>query len=167
MSDYGKQWERIRKLREQIKAAYPAVSTASLDEARAIQEAIARAAEAAPPVSMDGMRVIAGADASYSPDGRVVHAAVAALGLPDLNVVERCWVSLEVPFPYVPGFFAFREGPAIISAVLRPRPRTRFPSPVDRFITLMLKPPRSGNRRPIGRRAGHRRQPSPWPLSRP
>ena len=90
---------------------------ASLDEARAIQEAIARAAEAAPPVSMDGMRVIAGADASYSPDGRMVHAAVAALGLPDLNVVERCWVSLEVPFPYVPGFFAFREGPAIISAV--------------------------------------------------
>ncbi len=34
MSDYGKQWERIRKLREQIKAAYPAVSTASLDEAK-------------------------------------------------------------------------------------------------------------------------------------
>ena len=34
-----------------------------------------------------------------------------------LNVVERCWVSREVPFPYVPGFFAFREGPAVISAV--------------------------------------------------
>ena len=90
---------------------------ASLDEARAIQEAIARAAEDAPPVSLDGVRCIAGADASYSPDGRTVHAAVAVLGLPDLNVVERCWVSREVPFPYVPGFFAFREGPAIISAV--------------------------------------------------
>jgi deoxyribonuclease V len=90
---------------------------ASLDEARTIQEAIARAAEDAPPVSLDGVRCIAGADASYSPDGRTVHAAVAVLGLPDLNVLERCWVSREVPFPYVPGFFAFREGPALISAV--------------------------------------------------
>jgi deoxyribonuclease V len=90
---------------------------ASLDEARIIQEEIARAVEAAPPVSLDGVRCIAGADASYSPDGRTVHAAVAVLGLPDLNVLERCWVSREVPFPYVPGFFAFREGPAIISAV--------------------------------------------------
>jgi deoxyribonuclease V len=90
---------------------------ASLDEARTIQEEIARAVEAAPPVSLDGVRCIAGADASYSPDGRTVHAAVAVLGLPDLNVLERCWVSREVPFPYVPGFFAFREGPAVISAV--------------------------------------------------
>ncbi|MDD1665517.1 MAG: endonuclease V [Methanomicrobiales archaeon] len=97
--------------------ALPLKAPSSLDEARTIQEAIARAAEAAPPISLDGVRCIAGADASYSPDGRTVHAAVAVLGLPDLNVVERCWVSREVPFPYVPGFFAFREGPAIISAV--------------------------------------------------
>lgn len=89
----------------------------SLDEARAIQEAIAQGVEAARVISLDRVRCIAGADASYSPDGRTVHAAVAVLGLPDLNVLERCWVSREVLFPYVPGFFAFREGPAIISAV--------------------------------------------------
>jgi deoxyribonuclease V len=90
---------------------------ASLDEARAVQEEIARAVEAAPRISLDRVKRIAGADASYSPDGRTVHAAVAVLGLPDLNLLERCWVSGEVLFPYVPGFFAFREGPAIISAV--------------------------------------------------
>ena len=90
---------------------------ASLDEARAIQEAIARAVEAVPSVSLDRVSFIAGADASYSPDGSIVHAAVAVLGIPDLNVVERCWFSREVLFPYVPGFFAFREGQAIISAV--------------------------------------------------
>jgi deoxyribonuclease V len=90
---------------------------ASLDEARAVQEEIARAVEAAPRVIFDRVRRIAGADASYSPDGRTVHAAVAVLGLPDLNLLERCWVSREVLFPYVPGFFAFREGPAVISAV--------------------------------------------------
>jgi deoxyribonuclease V len=89
----------------------------SLDEAKAIQEEIARAVESEPPISLDRVEWIAGADASYSPDGRIVHAAVAVLGLPDLNVLERCWVSREVCFPYLPGFFAFREGQAIISAV--------------------------------------------------
>jgi deoxyribonuclease V len=89
---------------------------ASLEEGAAIQEAVARAA-AASPVSLDRVRYIAGADASYSPDGRMVHAVVVVLGLPDLEVVERCRVSREVTFPYVPGFFAFREGPAIISAM--------------------------------------------------
>jgi len=90
---------------------------ANLDEARAIQEAVARAVDAAPALSFDRVRSIAGADASYSPDGRMVHAAVAVHGLPDLNVLEQCWVSHEVGFPYLPGYFAFREGPAIISAV--------------------------------------------------
>ena len=97
--------------------ALPLKIPASLEEGKAIQEAVARAEKAASPVSLDEVRFIAGADASYSPDGRTVHAAVAVLSLPDLNVVERCWVSREVPFPYVPGFFVFREGPAVISAV--------------------------------------------------
>lgn len=88
-----------------------------LDEARAIQEEIAREAEAASTLPLDQVRRIAGADASYSPDGKTVHAAVAVLGLSDLTVLEHSWVSREVLFPYLPGFFAFREGPAIISAV--------------------------------------------------
>ena len=90
---------------------------ADLGEAAAIQEAVARASEKVPPASLAGMRYIAGADASYSPDGRMVHAAVAVLDFPDLAVVDRCRVTGEVTFPYVPGFFAFREGPAILSAV--------------------------------------------------
>jgi deoxyribonuclease V len=88
----------------------------SLDEARALQEAVAREVEDAPAVSLDRVRCIAGADASYSPDGKTVHAAVVVVGLPDLNILERCWVSREVPFPYLPGFFAFREGPALMAA---------------------------------------------------
>jgi deoxyribonuclease V len=89
----------------------------SLEEARAIQEAVARKVEAVLPVSLARVRCIAGADASYSPDGRTVHAAAAVLDLKDLKVLERSWASLEVVFPYSPGFFAFREGPAVISAV--------------------------------------------------
>ncbi len=88
----------------------------SLGEAMAVQELIAREAGAAPPVALDRVRRIAGADASYSPDGRFVHAAVAVLGLPDLAVLESRWASREVHLSYLPGFLAFREGPAILSA---------------------------------------------------
>ena len=70
-----------------------------------------------PAISLDRVRSIAGADASYSPDGEMVHAAIAVVGLPDLDILERCWVSREVRFPYLPGYFAFREGPALIAAV--------------------------------------------------
>jgi deoxyinosine 3'endonuclease (endonuclease V) len=89
----------------------------SLEEARAVQEMVARQAAASPSCSFDRATSIAGADASYSPDGRTVHAAVVVLGLPDLELRERSHVTREVPFPYLPGYFAFREGPAIIAAV--------------------------------------------------
>ena len=89
----------------------------SLDEARAIQERVAREVEAARPVTLDGVMSLAGADAAYSTDGRTVHAAVAVLSCPGLDVLERSLVSLETSFPYLPGFFAFREGPAIVAAV--------------------------------------------------
>ncbi|MDD1667347.1 MAG: endonuclease V [Methanomicrobiales archaeon] len=89
----------------------------SLEEARAVQEEVAREAGASRAYPFRRAGTIGGADASYSPDGRLVHAAVAVFGLPDLNVIERCWVTREVLFPYLPGYFAFREGPAIMAAV--------------------------------------------------
>jgi deoxyribonuclease V len=89
----------------------------SLEEARAIQEAVAREAAAAPRVSFDRVRLVAGADASYSPDGRTIHAAAAVLGLPDLDLLEWSTFSCEARFPYLPGYFFFREGPALLGAV--------------------------------------------------
>ena len=90
---------------------------ASPDEARAIQERVAREVDAAPPVTLGGVRSLAGADAAYSPDGRTVHAAIALFTFPGLDVLERSRVTRETSYPYLPGFFAFREGPAIIAAV--------------------------------------------------
>lgn len=89
----------------------------SLEEARAVQEEVARKAAASPAYPFDRAGSIAGADASYSPDGTMVHAAVAVLGLPDLELRERSHVTREVPFPYLRGYFAFREGPALLAAV--------------------------------------------------
>jgi len=60
------------------------------------------------------IRRVAGADAAY--DGELVYAAIVVLRFPGLEVVEKTCVVCRVPFPYVPGLFFFREGPAILEA---------------------------------------------------
>ena len=89
----------------------------TLGEARAIQEVVAREAAAAPRISLDQVHTVGGADASYSRDGKMVHAAAVILGLPSLAVLEESTCSCGVCFPYLPGYFAFREGPALVGAV--------------------------------------------------
>jgi deoxyribonuclease V len=60
-------------------------------------------------------RYVSGVDAAFTRD----HvAAVACLySFPDLIRQERSVAIEELRFPYVPGFLAFREGPAIIAAI--------------------------------------------------
>jgi len=65
------------------------------------------------------VRTVAGADAAYSPDGALLCAAVAVLGLPDLRVLEVSRVVEPVPAPYRPGFLAEREAPALVRALGR------------------------------------------------
>jgi len=61
-------------------------------------------------------RLIAGADTAYSRDGTQAYGAVAVLRCPDLGVVEVRCAARPVEFPYVPGLFAFREGPVLLDA---------------------------------------------------
>jgi len=51
-------------------------------------------------------------------------AGVAVVDLPGLERVAEAWVRGPVTFPYLPGYLAFREGPAILAAAqkLRLRP---------------------------------------------
>ncbi len=60
------------------------------------------------------IRRVAGADAAY--DGESVYAAIVVLTFPGLEVVEKTCTVCRVPFPYIPGLFSFREGPAILEA---------------------------------------------------
>jgi len=60
------------------------------------------------------IRYVAGADAAYAQD--TIYAAVVVLTFPDLEVVEKICTVHKVPFPYIPGLLAFREGPAILDA---------------------------------------------------
>ncbi|MCD0448501.1 endonuclease V [Actinocorallia sp. API 0066] len=64
-------------------------------------------------------RTVAGLDVAYADDGTdgLVAAAVVVLTFPGLEVVDEA-VAVERPsFPYVPGLFAFREAPALLSAL--------------------------------------------------
>jgi deoxyribonuclease V len=83
------------------------------DEATEIQEQVRRRIRLVPlkrdPVS------IAAADAAYYDDS--VIAAASLYTYPGLDHLEDASFRAKVRFPYVSGFLAFREGPAIIGAL--------------------------------------------------
>lgn len=58
---------------------------------------------------------IAGADASFS--GNRVIGAACLFSYPGLELLESAYATTQSPFPYIPGFLSFREGPVILSAV--------------------------------------------------
>ncbi len=59
---------------------------------------------------------IAGADVAYSKQGDRLFGAIAVLTFPGLEVIDSAAVAGETPFPYIPGLFAFREGPILLEA---------------------------------------------------
>lgn len=59
---------------------------------------------------------IAGADISFNKFSTTVYAGIVLLKFPSLTPVGYSLVKKEVLFPYVPGFLAFREVPALLDA---------------------------------------------------
>ena len=69
------------------------------------------------------VRLVAGADCAFSPDGRTIWAGIAVVALPGLDPVATAWAAGRVRFPYVPGYLSFREGPVFLQAARRLRIR--------------------------------------------
>ncbi len=65
------------------------------------------------------IRLVAGADCSYSKDGKDCTAAIVLWDLEREAVVETETSLSEVRFPYISGLFAFREAPAILQVLER------------------------------------------------
>ncbi|MGQ9686028.1 MAG: deoxyribonuclease V [Thiobacillaceae bacterium] len=63
------------------------------------------------------IRHVAGIDVGFEQGGQVTRAAVAVLGYPDLEPVDRAVARLPTCFPYVPGLLSFRELPAVLAAI--------------------------------------------------
>ncbi|QUH00545.1 endonuclease V [Saccharopolyspora erythraea] len=95
----------------EIRDLHPWPSTE--DEAVAIQTRLASL------VRFDGapaaVRTAAGLDVAYVADELI--AAVTVLDVASLSVVDSAVVRGVPEFPYVPGLFAFREAPSLISAL--------------------------------------------------
>ena len=64
--------------------------------------------------ALEDVRLVAGADASFTKGGDTIHAAICVLSFPDLQVVEKNTTTRGLNFPYIPGLLTFREGPALL-----------------------------------------------------
>ena len=83
--------------------------------ARRLQEDLAPRLVAAPPLDLDRVRYVAGADVSTGED--MAYATVAVLSFPDLSLVEVQGFEASLTFPYVPGLLSFREIPSVAGAL--------------------------------------------------
>ncbi|MFO7250096.1 MAG: deoxyribonuclease V [Actinomycetes bacterium] len=64
-------------------------------------------------------RLVAGLDVAYAKDDERLAAAVVVLDAATLEVVESVTTVGRAAFPYVPGLFAFRELPTLVTALER------------------------------------------------
>jgi deoxyribonuclease V len=62
------------------------------------------------------VNIIAGADISFNKFSTTVYAGIVLLEFPELTLLGYSLVKKEVHFPYVPGYLAFREVPALMDA---------------------------------------------------
>lgn len=62
------------------------------------------------------VNTIAGADISFNKYETTVYAGIIVLSFPELQPIAHSLVKTEVTFPYVSGYLAFREVPALLEA---------------------------------------------------
>jgi len=85
----------------------------TIDEASRLQEELSARVRIGPLKSR--VRFVAGVDAAFSPDG--AFAAACLFSYPGLELEEETTAIEKIAFPYVPAYFAFREGPAVLRAL--------------------------------------------------
>lgn len=98
-----------------------------VEEAKKIQRRLKALLSFDFPYQDKDVDLVAGIDVSYSAEKEAL-AAVVVLDFPSLKVREVSWGRVPPPFPYIPGFLSFREGPAIERALslLRLQPQIFF-----------------------------------------
>lgn len=85
----------------------------TIAEVKPLQERLAQQVLITP--LRNKVTTIAGVDAAFV--GKEIIAAVTVFDYSSLALIEECHARLAIPFPYVPGYLSFREGPAFIAAI--------------------------------------------------
>lgn len=86
----------------------------SIAEARSLQERL-RANIRLLPIQKE-IQTIAGADISLNRFSEIIYAGIVILRYSDLQPLAYSLIKSATHFPYVPGFLAFREVPALVQA---------------------------------------------------
>lgn len=84
-------------------------------EAIEIQRELAKSIEILP--NYDDINQIVSVDIAYGKNADIVFASAVLCTFPEIEEIERRSHYSEVTFPYIPGMFYFREGPAMIKAL--------------------------------------------------
>ena len=87
-----------------------------IDVTRAIEQQRRLAGQVVETPLESKIRVIAGADATFSLDEKYCIAAIISFSWPDLEVIEKVVAKKTLNFPYIPGLLSFREAPAVVAA---------------------------------------------------
>lgn len=66
--------------------------------------------------SFSKLETIGGADVSYSKQKDMLCGAIAVFSYPGLTLIDSATARGKISFPYIPGLFAFREGPVLLKA---------------------------------------------------
>jgi deoxyribonuclease V len=64
-------------------------------------------------------KLVGGADVAYSKKDNMAFATIVVLKVPEMELVEKVRAQANVTFPFMPGFFYFREGPVLTKALSR------------------------------------------------
>ena len=92
-----------------------AYDSLKIEQARAVQNQLREHIELLP--LQTEIRTIAGADISLNRFSEVIYAGLVVLRYEDLKPIACSLVKGLTRFPYVPGFLAFREVPALVRAL--------------------------------------------------
>ncbi|MDH7594273.1 MAG: endonuclease V [Methanomicrobiales archaeon] len=89
----------------------------SREEAIALQQLLRQRCIWERVIDTNDIALVAGADAAYSES--LVYAAAVLVSFPSMEPVAHRVAIEPLAFPYEPGMLAFREGPALLSALIR------------------------------------------------
>ncbi len=86
----------------------------SIDEAIRIQETLRE--QIILKKTFSELRYIGGGDVGYSENKNLLLGAIAVFSFPEMEMLDFATACGKIPFPYIPGFLSFREGPILIKA---------------------------------------------------